>query len=102
MRDLGALESALAHPRVTFEGSDLDPSVAEKAAALGFSLIANHPVRGRQQTRRPRCMEVFLILNGHELSATVEDSERVILGVVAGTISRGELVPWVQLHALAL
>jgi len=47
-------------------------------------------------------MEVFLILNGHELSATVEDSERVILGVVAGTISRGELVPWVQLHALAL
>jgi len=33
IRDLGALESAIAQPKVTFEGADLYPSLVEKAAA---------------------------------------------------------------------
>jgi len=37
------LESALAQPRQTFSGIDLYPTLVEKAAALGFSLIKNHP-----------------------------------------------------------
>jgi death-on-curing protein len=37
IRDVGALESALAQPRVTFDGIDLHTSLPEKAAALGFS-----------------------------------------------------------------
>jgi death-on-curing protein len=41
--DLGALESALAQPRMTFGGRELYPSIADKAAALGYSLIQNHP-----------------------------------------------------------
>jgi death-on-curing protein len=41
--DLGALESAVAQPRMTFGGEDLYRSVIEKAVALGFSLIQNHP-----------------------------------------------------------
>jgi len=43
IRDLGALESALAQPRATFDDVDLYPTLVEKAAALGFSLIRNHP-----------------------------------------------------------
>ena len=43
IRDLGALESATAQPYMTFDGNELYPSLAEKAAALGFSLIQNHP-----------------------------------------------------------
>jgi death on curing protein len=43
IRDLGALESAVAQPKMTVAGSDLYPSLAEKAAALCFSLVANHP-----------------------------------------------------------
>ena len=35
VRDLGALESAVAQPRMTFGGSDLYPGIVEKAAALG-------------------------------------------------------------------
>ena len=37
IRDLGALESAIAQPYMTFDGNELYPSLAEKAAALGFS-----------------------------------------------------------------
>ena len=43
IRDLGALESALAQPRATFSGDDLYPSLVEKAAALCFSLVMSHP-----------------------------------------------------------
>jgi death-on-curing protein len=39
LRDRGALESALAQPQMTFGGQDLYPTLAEKAAALGYSLI---------------------------------------------------------------
>jgi len=43
IRDFGLLESAIAQPRMTFGGEDLYPSLVEKAAALGFALIMNHP-----------------------------------------------------------
>ncbi len=43
IRDLDALESALAQPRQTFAGDDLYPSLVEKAATLGYLLIQNHP-----------------------------------------------------------
>ncbi|HAC64923.1 MAG TPA: hypothetical protein DCF68_15680 [Cyanothece sp. UBA12306] len=51
IRDKGSLESAhryadlfeIAQPKMTFGGEDLYPSIIEKASALGFSLIMNHP-----------------------------------------------------------
>ena len=43
IRDLGLLESAVAQPRAGFGGKDLYPELADKAAALAFSLVMNHP-----------------------------------------------------------
>ena len=40
IRDLGALQSAVAPPQMTFGGDDLYPSLEEKAAALCFSLVS--------------------------------------------------------------
>ena len=37
IRDLGGLESGLAQPRATFGGTDLHPTVIDKAAALALS-----------------------------------------------------------------
>ena len=42
IRDLGALESAVAQPKATFDAMDLYPSLADKAAALCFSIVQNH------------------------------------------------------------
>ena len=41
--NLGALDSALSQPFVTFEGVDLYPALADKLGAEAHSLIANHP-----------------------------------------------------------
>jgi death-on-curing protein len=43
VRDLNALESAIAQPRMTFGGEELYPTLVEKASALCFSLVMNHP-----------------------------------------------------------
>jgi death-on-curing protein len=43
IRDVGLLESALAQPLMTLGGEELYPTIVEKASALGFSLINNHP-----------------------------------------------------------
>lgn len=68
IRDLNALEPALAQPRMTFGGQELYPTIVEKASALGFSLIRNHPfVDGNKRTGHA-ALETFLVLNGYELA----------------------------------
>ena len=41
VKEMNALESAIAQPQMTFGGEDFYPTLAEKATALGFSLIKN-------------------------------------------------------------
>lgn len=101
IRDLGALESALAQPRAMFDDVELYPTLVEKAAALGFSLIRNHPFVDGNKRIGHAALEVFLVLNGHQLDATVDDAERVILGVAAGTIGRDEFSQWIREHIMS-
>ncbi len=96
LRDLGALESALAQPRMTFGGEDLYPTLAEKAAALGFSLIQNHPFVDGNKRVGHAAMETYLVLNGNELEASVDESERMILDVAAGQCDREALLDWIR------
>ena len=98
VRDLSALESAVAQPRMTFSREELYPSLAEKAAALAFSLIMNHPFVDGNKRVGHAAMETFLFLNGHEITATTDDQETVILGVAAGRIEREALFVWVRDH----
>jgi death-on-curing protein len=102
VRDLGALESALAQPRVTYGGEELYPTLVDKAAALGFSLIGNHPFVDGNKRVGHAAIETFLLLNGHELCAEVDEAERVILGVAAGVWTREQFRDWVQAHVVRL
>ncbi len=99
VRDHGALVSAISQPRMTFDNVDLYPGIVEKAAALCFSLIMNHAfVDGNKRTGHA-AMETFLILNGYELDTTsVNEQERIILGVAAGQINRERLTEWLMHH----
>ena len=99
IRDLGALESAVAQPRMTFEGEDLYPDLVTKAAALGLSLIQNHPFVDGNKRVGHAAMETYLILNGHELTASVDESEAFVLGLASGKIARDELERWLRKHA---
>ena len=100
IHSVGALESALAQPRMTFGGEDLYPTIIEKAAALGFSLIRNHPfVDGNKRTGHA-AMEVFLILNGYEIDASVDEQEQIILQLAAGELERKAFTDWLRAHVV--
>ena len=92
------MESAVAQPLMTFGGQELYPTVAEKAAALGFSLIKNHPFNDGNKRIGHAALETFLILNGYEIGATVDEQERVILGVAAGEMGRDGFTDWLRAH----
>src|SRR2546425_12647889 len=76
VRDLGGLISAVAQPRVTFEGHDLHPTAADKAAALCVSIIVNHPFVDGNKRAGHAAMETFLVMNGYEVAASVDASEQ--------------------------
>jgi len=98
IRDIGALESAVNQPRLTFDKSDLYPDIISKAAALCFSLVMNHPFIDGNKRVGHAAMETFLILNGFEINATVDEQERIILDLAAGQMKRDAFVFWLNDH----
>ena len=98
VRDLGALDSALAQPQMAFGGQDLYAGLADKAAALGFTLVCNHPFVDGNKRVGHAAMETFLVLNGWELAAGVDEQEQVILRLAAGALKREEFTAWVLSH----
>lgn len=98
LRDLGALESSLAQPRQSFDGKDLYPDLPAKAGALGFSLIANHCFVDGNKRVGHAAVEATLVLNGHELVASLDDAEEIVLAVAAGRATREALIEWVRVH----
>ncbi len=102
VRDLGALLSSLAQPRMTSQGNDLYPSVQLKAAALAFSIVMNHPFLDGNKRTAHAAMEVFLRLNGHELAASLDDQEKTLLDLAAGTLAREGFTAWVTAHVQPL
>ena len=102
VRDQGGLESAIAQPLMTFGGQDLYPTVIEKAAALCFSLIRNHPFVDGNKRVGHAVMEEFLIFSGYRIDATVDMQEQIILGVASGEVSREQLAEWLREHICEL
>lgn len=96
LRDLGALQSAVAQPRMSFGGSDLYPTLESKAAALAYSLIRNHPFVDGNKRVGHAAMEAFLMLNGFEITATVDEAEKLIIELASGAVSREALYDWSQ------
>src|SRR5437867_7612426 len=71
IRDIGALESAIAQPKATFDLNDLYPSLIDKAAVLCFSIVQGHPFLDGNKRTGHAAMSTFLLLNGAEIDATL-------------------------------
>jgi death-on-curing protein len=102
LRDRGSLESSVLQPLQSFNGHDLYPSLVEKAAALGFFLIQNHPFLDGNKRIGHAAVEAVLMLNGYELSGSVDEQEEVILRVARGESSREQFAAWVEKRAVTV
>jgi death-on-curing protein len=102
LRNLALLEGALCQPRQTFSGANLYPTLIDKAASLGFSLIVNHPFRDGNKRIGHAAMTIMLLLNGYKIEASTESAEAVILAVASGTLDRQGFTDWVRRHVKPL
>jgi death on curing protein len=95
---MAALESAVAQPRATFGGDDLYPTIFEKASAIGYSLVMNHPFVDGNKRLGHYAMETFLVINGYEIDASVDEQESIILQLASGKLSRDAFTTWIKDH----
>jgi len=96
VRDEGLFESALARPlNLAAYG---EPDVAELAASYGYGLARNHPfIDGNKRTAFV-AVELFLALNGHELTADDPACVLTMLAVAAGTLAEPDFAAWLREH----
>ena len=95
------MESAIAQPKATFDGKDLYSSLAEKVTVLCSSIVQGHPfVDGNKRTGHA-AMATFLLLNGAEIDATIDQQEQIILALAAGRMNPQEFAEWLNRHARA-
>ena len=101
VRDMGLLESAVENAYATFGGVELHPSVEEKAASIGFSLIANHAFLDGNKRIGVFVMLTFLEVAGVKLSLTNEDVIDFGLAVASGKMKSDDVPDWILSHKVA-
>jgi len=60
----------------------------------------NHPFIDGNKRAGHAAIQVFLMLNGYEIEASVDEQERVILQVASGELERKAFTQWLQAHIL--
>ena len=96
---LAELEAALGQPQHQYSYSDPSPSLERLAAAYGYSLARNHCFADGNKRIALAVIDVFLHLNGRELTAEEVDAAETILSVAAGKLTEDELAAWISEHS---
>ena len=95
IRDLGAVQSALARPRnlASYENCE---DLARLAAAYVFGIARNHGFADGNKRTALVTADLFLMLNGHELTSSPAENVLTILGVADGSLGEDELATWIR------
>lgn len=96
LRDRGALESAVARPRMTFGGEDLYPEIADKVAALMHSLVMNHPFVDGNTRVGAHAAIAFLVANGWAPDFSGAELVETTLATAKGEMSAEALSIWIR------
>lgn len=99
IRDLRALEMAVARPSLTFEGEDLYLTLESKAAALLLGLLTTGPFADAVRETAWLATEVFLNANGATLRADERDIERMVGAAAGGEMTQESLSIWFRQRA---
>lgn len=98
LRDHGLVESALARADSGFAGSELYPTVSEKAGAVCAGLISNHGFM--DGNKRIGVMAMLLILRKNGVQLRYTQQELIALGMDAakGALRTPEIIQWIRTH----
>ena len=96
VRDMGALDSSLAQPRMVAFGVERFPSLYDKAAAYCFFIVRNHPFFDGNKRAGFLAALHFLSKNGVAPSRDEDSLYRAISGVADGSVGIEALVKALQ------
>ena len=99
VRDRGLLESAMARPLNQFAYGRA--SIAQLAASYAVGLSRNHPFLDGNKRTSLVVAELFLQLNGLDLSATDAECVTTFLQFAAGDLSEDQLADWIAANSAA-
>jgi len=96
VRDLRALDAAVVKPTLVFEGEDLYPSLAAKAAALLHALVTTTPFVTASKGTAAVAAECFLAANGAALAATDLDLVQLTTSTERGELGTESITVWMR------
>jgi len=96
IRDRGLLESAMARPRNQFSYGEA--SIARLSASYAFGISRNHPFLDGNKRTSLVVAELFLQLNGLDLSATNAECVTTFLQLAAGALTEDQFAQWIAGH----
>ena len=94
-----SLEAALARPQQLHHYTQPKPSVARLAAAYGFALAKGHCFADGNKRVALSIIDVFLQMNGSELTASEPDAVVTIQALAAGELTKEELAAWIEANS---
>jgi death-on-curing protein len=74
------------------------PEFLDKAAVLAVRIARNHPLLDGNKRLSWACLNMFCVLNGHQLHATDDDAVETMLAVAAGEIDEDRMAEWLAGH----
>lgn len=98
IRDHGLLASAAGRPQSSAFGEDAYPTFVGKAAALMHSLARNRALVDGNKRLAWGSTRVFCLLNGHDLTVTVDEAEQLVYAVARGDLEVPELAAEIRDH----
>ncbi len=90
------LMSALAAPRRSAFGTDAFPTLADKAGALVFSLVQNHPFWDGNKRIAAAALRLFLVRNSVALAASDSAIESFTVQIARGVLRAGGIAAWIS------
>ena len=96
IRDLGLLQSALARPRNAAAYGKAD--AAALAAAYAYGISRNHPFVDGNKRVSLVALELFLALNGFDLTASEVECVAAMQDLAAGEMTEREIADWIRTH----
>jgi len=99
IRDLPALESALARPFQTFDNKELYLTPVDKAESLIESLLKNNPfIDGNKRTGYVLA-RLLLLQNGQDINASEQEKYDFVINIASGKMRFEEIASWLEKHS---
>ena len=100
VRDRGLLESALSRPQNQFAYGE--HALPRLAASYAFGISRNHPFLDGNKRTSLVVAELFLNLNGLDLTASDVECVTTFLQLAAGDLTEEQLTEWIAGHTAPL